>query len=50
MCDVGSVTYSAAIESAAQRDIDATPSAFAVRVAWQAERPGSTGPLAAGPR
>jgi len=38
--DAGSVTYSAAIESAAQRDIDATPSAFAARVAREAQRRG----------
>jgi hypothetical protein len=38
--DPGSVTYSAAIESAAQRDTDATPSAFAARVAREAQRRG----------
>jgi len=38
--DAGSVTYSAAIESAAQRDIDATPSAFAARVVREAQRRG----------
>jgi hypothetical protein len=38
--DAGSVTYSAAIESAAQRDTDATPSAFAARVAREAQRRG----------
>jgi hypothetical protein len=38
--DAGSVTYSAAIESAAQRDTDPTPSAFAARVAREAQRRG----------
>ena len=38
--DVGSVTYSAAIESAAQRDTDETPSAFAARVEREAQRRG----------
>jgi hypothetical protein len=38
--DAGSVTYSAAIESAAQRDTDATASAFAARVQREATRRG----------
>lgn len=38
--DAGSVTYSAAIESAAQHDTDATPSAFAARVVREATRRG----------
>lgn len=38
--DAGSVTYSAAIESAASKDTDATPSAFAARVAREATRRG----------
>ncbi len=38
--DDGSVTYSAAIESAAQADTDETPSAFAERVERQARRTG----------
>ena len=38
--DEGSVTYSAAIESAAQRDTDETPSAFAARVEREAQRRG----------
>jgi hypothetical protein len=38
--DPGSVTYSAAIESAATRDTDATPSAFAQRVCREAQRRG----------
>ena len=38
--DAGSVTYSAAIESAAQHDTDATPSAFAARVTREATRRG----------
>ena len=38
--DAGSVTYSAAIESAAQKDTDATPSAFAARVRREATRRG----------
>lgn len=40
MRDVGSVTYSAAIESAAQRDVDEQPSAFAARVEREAKRRG----------
>ena len=36
--DAGSVTYSAAIESAAQRDTDETPSEFAARVEREATR------------
>ena len=40
MRDAGSVSYSAAIESAAQTDTDATPSAFAARVAREATRRG----------
>ena len=40
MRDAGSVTYSAAIESAAQPDTDATPSAFAARVVREATRRG----------
>jgi len=38
--DRGSVTYSAAIESAAHRDIDETPSEFAQRVEREARRRG----------
>jgi Uncharacterised protein family (UPF0236) len=38
--DAGSVTYSAAIESAAQRDTDEQPSAFAERVVREATRRG----------
>ena len=38
--DAGSVTYSAAIESAAQRDTDEAPSAFAARVEREAQRRG----------
>lgn len=38
--DQGSVTYSAAIESAAQRDVEDQPSAFAARVAREAVRRG----------
>jgi Uncharacterised protein family (UPF0236) len=38
--DAGSVTYSAAIESAASKDTDATPSAFAARVEREATRRG----------
>lgn len=38
--DEGSVTYSAAIESAAQRDVDALPSEFARRVLREAQRRG----------
>jgi hypothetical protein len=38
--DAGSVTYSAAIESAAQKDTDATPSAFAARVVRETTRRG----------
>ncbi len=38
--DAGSISYSAAIESAAQKDTDATPSAFAARVAREATRRG----------
>jgi hypothetical protein len=38
--DEGSVTYSAAIESAAQRDVALQPSAFAARVAREAMRRG----------
>jgi hypothetical protein len=38
--DKGSVTYSAAIESAAQRDDDEAPSAFAARVEREATRRG----------
>lgn len=38
--DAGSVTYSAAIESAAQHDTDPTPSAFAARVTREATRRG----------
>jgi len=40
MRDEGSVTYSAAIESAAQRDVDKQPSAFAARVEREAKRRG----------
>ncbi len=40
MRDAGSVSYSAAIESAAQKDTDAVPSAFAARVAREATRRG----------
>ena len=39
--DPGSVSYSAAIESAASRDTDPAPSAFAERVAREAQRRGS---------
>lgn len=38
--DAGSVTYSAAIESAAQTDTEETPSAFAARVVREATRRG----------
>jgi hypothetical protein len=38
--DAGSVSYSAAIESAATRDIDKSPSAFAQRVEREAQRRG----------
>jgi hypothetical protein len=38
--DAGSVSYSAAIETAAQRDTDAQPSAFAERVVREATRRG----------
>jgi len=38
--DVGSVSYSAAIESAAQKDTDKTPSEFAARVEREATRRG----------
>jgi hypothetical protein len=38
--DAGSISYSAAIESAAQTDTDETPSAFAARVAREATRRG----------
>lgn len=38
--DAGSISYSAAIESAAQRDTDAAPSPFAARVAREAIRRG----------
>ncbi len=38
--DLGSVTYSAAIESAAQKDTDLAPSAFAKRVEREAKRRG----------
>ncbi len=38
--DAGSVSYSAAIESAAQRDDDNTPSAFAARVGRETQRRG----------
>ena len=38
--DVGSISYSAAIESAAHRDTDATPSEFAARVEREATRRG----------
>ena len=40
MRDAGSISYSAAIESAAQTDTEATPSAFAARVAREATRRG----------
>jgi Uncharacterised protein family (UPF0236) len=40
MRDEGSVTYSAAIESAAQRDVDEQPSAFAARVERETTRRG----------
>ncbi len=40
MRDAGSVSYSAAIESAAQRDTDDLPSAFAARVEREATRRG----------
>ena len=39
-CDTGSVTYSAAIESAASRDTDPDPSEFARRMRREAERRG----------
>ena len=38
--DAGSISYSAAIESAAQKDTDATPSEFAARVEREATRRG----------
>jgi len=38
--DVGSISYSAAIESAAQKDIDEAPSEFAARVEREATRRG----------
>ena len=38
--DAGSITYSAAIESAAHKDTDATPSEFAARVEREATRRG----------
>ena len=38
--DAGSISYSAAIESAAQKDTDDTPSAFAARVEREATRRG----------
>lgn len=38
--DAGSISYSAAIESAAQKDTDATPSEFAARVEREAARRG----------
>jgi hypothetical protein len=38
--DAGSISYSAAIESAAQKDTDETPSAFAARVEREATRRG----------
>ncbi len=38
--DAGSISYSAAIESAAHKDTDATPSEFAARVAREATRRG----------
>ena len=38
--DAGSISYSAAIESAAQKDTDEVPSAFAARVAREATRRG----------
>jgi len=40
MRDAGSVTYSAAIESAASRDTDDDPSAFAARAMREATRRG----------
>ncbi len=40
MRDVGSISYSAAIESAAHKDTDATPSEFAARVQREATRRG----------
>ena len=40
MRDAGSITYSAAIESAAHKDTDATPSEFAARVEREATRRG----------
>src|SRR5690606_24474490 len=40
MRDPGSVTYSAAIESAASRDVDPEPSAFSNRAAREARRRG----------
>ena len=41
-CDFGSITYSAAVESAASRDTDLEPSEFARRVRREAERRGFT--------
>ncbi len=40
VCDAGSVTYSAAIDSAATRDTDAAPAAFTERLRREAERRG----------
>ena len=40
VCDEGSVTYSAAIDSAAARDTDTTPAAFTQRLRREAERRG----------
>lgn len=40
VCDEGSVTYSAAIDSAAARDTDPTPAAFTQRLRREAERRG----------
>ena len=40
VCDEGSVTYSAAIDSAASRGTDATPAAFTLRLRREAERRG----------
>ena len=40
VCDEGSITYSAAIDSAAARDTDATPAAFTQRLRREAERRG----------
>ena len=40
VCDAGSISYSAAIESAAHKDMDATPSEFAARVNREATRRG----------